>query len=140
MGLAEANPVELEGLRVFVNDLIYHHDQDLAEESGKPHAFIYYLTIRNLSDRTVVLNSRRWHLTGPSRQTQIFESPNIEGCSRTLAQGESFSYNSYHMADGDTRASGAFRGNDLDGNPIWVRIPEFKMEVPYIDPQMELGI
>lgn len=140
MGLAQAKPIELQGLRVYVNDIVYHHDRALQKESGKAHAFIYYISIRNLSDRTVTLNSRRWLLTGPSKRTEIFESNSIEGTSRTLAQGESYSYSSYHMADGDTRASGAFRGEDLDGNPIWVRIPEFVMEVPYKDRQMELGI
>lgn len=140
MELAREKPIELEGLRVFVNDIVYHHDKALAKESGKAHAFIYYLTIRNLSDRTVILESRRWHITGPAMRTEIFESPNIEGSSRTLAQGESFSYNSYHIADGTTRASGSFRGTDLEGNTIWVRIPEFVMKIPYTDPQMELGI
>ncbi|MEM7673252.1 MAG: ApaG domain [Verrucomicrobiota bacterium] len=140
MGVAQVKSVQLEGLRVFVNDLIYHHDKSLLKESGKPHAFIYYITIRNLSDRTVVLKNRRWMITGPSRRTEIFDSPHIEGASRTLAQGESFSYNSYHMTDGDTRASGVFRGEDLDGTPIWVSIPEIVMEVPFADRQMELGI
>ena len=133
-------PVELHGLRVFVNDIIYHHDRALLKESGKPHAFIYYISIRNLSDRTVTLNHRRWVLTGPSRRTEIFEGEFIEGASRTLAQGESFSYSSYHIADGDTKVSGAFRGEDLDGVQVWTRIPEFKMKVPYADRQMELGI
>ena len=140
MEMTHTKPVELQGLRVFVNDIIYHHDRALLKESGRPHAFIYYISIRNLSDRTVTLNNRRWVLTGPSQRTEIFEGALIDGSSRTLAQGESFSYSSYHMADGDTKASGAFRGEDLEGVPIWVRIPEFKMKVPYTDRQMELGI
>lgn len=96
----------------------------------KPHAFIYYLTIRNDSDRTVTLLGRKWVIEHTDGTRLVVEGDKIVGETPTLAPGEHFSYNSYHIGACDARAHGSFHGVDAGGAHIFVRIPAFDMAVP----------
>lgn len=124
---------ELPGLRVNLDRTVYYHDTDQLP-SDAPHAFIYFITISNLSDSKVTLRGRRWVLKEADGHQQVIEGDGIVGKEPTLAPGESFSYNSYHMGHCDCLASGSFHGVDSDGNAIHCRIPEFEMKIP---PQTE---
>jgi len=123
-----ATPQELPGLVVELDRLVYRHGGDLPPD--RPHAFIYYLTIRNGSDRTVTLLGRKW-VVGHADATQlVVEGDKIVGETPRLAPGAHFSYNSYHVTHCDARAHGSFHGVDDQGNRIFVRIPEFDMRIP----------
>lgn len=120
---------EIPGLRATLDRLVYFHDP--AELAGDaPHAFIYFITITNLSDTTVTLKGRRWIILDADGHHNVIEGDGIVGKEPTIATGESFSYNSYHMSHCNCAAEGAFHGEDRDGNHIRVRIPAFEMTIP----------
>jgi ApaG protein len=124
-----ASPLELPGLTVQLDKLVYRFGgSELPED--RPHAFIYYLTIRNESDRTVVLLGRKWIIENADGTRLVVEGDKIVGETPKLAPGEHFSYNSCHVAHTDSRAFGSFHGLDEYGDRIFVRIPSFDMTIP----------
>lgn len=128
----EPTSKELEDVKVILDRLVYHHDEDNLPEDS-PHAFIYFLTIRNLSDRTVTLLGRKWVIENDDGETLVIEGDKIVGKTPRLAPGEEFSYNSYHVTAVGGSARGSFHGVDEDNNRIHVRIPTFTMTIPEND-------
>lgn len=122
-------PLELPGLRVDLDKLVYRHGGDQLPPD-RPHAFIYYLTIHNGSDRTVTLLGRKWVIEHADGTHLVLEGDKIVGETPTLPPGGQFSYNSYHVSSCDGRALGSFHGLDEDGARIFVRIPKFDMVIP----------
>ena len=122
-------PLELPGLVVELDKLVYRHGGgDLPPD--RPHAFIYYLTIRNGSDRTVTLLGRKWVVTHADATQLVVEGDKIIGETPRLGPGEHFSYNSYHVTHCDAQAHGSFHGVDDQSRRIFVRIPMFDMRIP----------
>lgn len=119
---------ELPGLRAKLDRIVYFHDTERLP-SDAPHAFIYFITIENLSDSTITLKGRRWILKEIGGHQQVIEGEGIVGKEPTLAPGESFSYNSYHMTHCNCNARGSFHGVDSEGRSIHCRIPEFDMTI-----------
>jgi len=122
--------LELPGLRVELDKLVYRNGRDGQLPPDKPHAFIYYLTIRNGSDRTVTLLGRKWVIEHADGTRLVVEGDKIVGETPTLAPGEHFSYNSYHVGHCAARAHGSFHGVDAGGAHVFVRIPAFDMVIP----------
>lgn len=96
----------------------------------KPHAFVYFITITNGSDRTVTLLGRKWVLEHADGSRLVVEGDRIVGETPRLAPGESFSYNSYHVTGGDARAHGCFHGHDETGERVHVLLPPFDLVIP----------
>jgi len=120
---------ELPGLSVVLDRLEYRHDpQHFPPE--QPHAFIYFLTIHNASDRTVTLVGRKWIVEHADGTRLVIEGDRIVGQTPSLAPGTSFSYNSYHLTTANAQAHGSFHGVDAAGQKVFVRIPPFPMVVP----------
>lgn len=119
---------ELPGLRAKLDRIVYYHDREQVP-SDAPHAFIYFITITNLSDAKITLLGRRWILREADGRQQVIEGEGIIGKDPTLAPGESFSYNSYHMTHCNCTANGSFHGVDSGGRAIHCRIPEFEMKI-----------
>ena len=94
------------------------------------HAFIYFITISNLSDREVTLLGRKWILVNEDGTKTVVEGDKIVGECPTLQPGNSFSYNSYHVTHLSAEARGAFHGIDQQGNKIHVSLKPFHLEVP----------
>ena len=124
---------ELPGLRAQLDKLVYFHDDDKLP-SDAPHAFIYFITISNLSEHTITLRGRRWVLRDADGHSHVIEGEGIVGKEPTLAPGENYTYNSYHMTHCDCVATGSFHGIDSSGYPIHLRIPEIEMKVPTQSP------
>jgi ApaG protein len=122
-------PHELPGLKVELDKLVYRHGGDQLPPD-RPHAFIYYLTIHNDSDRTVTLLGRKWVIENADGTQLVVEGDKIVGETPTLAPGTHFSYNSYHIGNCNSRAHGSFHGYDENGARIFVRIPAFDMQIP----------
>ena len=121
--------LELPGLSVKLDKLV--HRSGLGElPPDKPHAFIYYLTIHNESDRTVTLLGRKWVVEHADGTRLVVEGDRIVGEPPCLAPGASFSYNSYHVTADDARVHGSFHGLDEHGRRIWVRIQPFALKIP----------
>ncbi|MGE9296776.1 MAG: ApaG domain [Puniceicoccales bacterium] len=119
---------ELDGLRVHIDRVVYQHLDEPVDEHE--HAFIYFISISNLSERTVTLLGRKWVIEHADGGKLVIEGDKIVQQTPRLEPGESFSYNSYHIADQDAVAAGAFHGLDDDGAPVFVRIPRFEMNIP----------
>jgi ApaG protein len=124
-----AKSEELKNAHVVLDKLIYQRDPENLPPD-RPHAFIYFLTIRNLSDRRFTLLGRKWILTNADGRTEVIEGDKIVGETPTLAPGESFSYNSYHVTAVNTSARGSFHGVDEFDKPVHVKIPPFEMIIP----------
>ncbi len=123
---------ELPGLRATLDRVVYFFDsEDVTSET--PHAFIYFITITNLSECTVTLNGRRWVIRDEQGQLNVIEGEGIVGKTPTLAPGENFSYNSHHALACNAVAEGSFHGVDTTGEPIYVRIPTIEMTIPEED-------
>jgi ApaG protein len=127
-----SSSLELPGLTVVLDRLEYRTGGPQAP-AETPHVFIYHLTIRNDSDRRVVLLGRKWIMEEPGRPRKVLEGDKIVGETPDLRPGESFSYNSFHLTAGPARAHGAFHGVDEGGQRVHVRIPEFEMAPPEED-------
>ncbi|WP_217175622.1 Co(2+)/Mg(2+) efflux protein ApaG [Coraliomargarita akajimensis] len=126
------NSTEVPGIRANLDRLVYFFDDSSAVIEA-PHAFIYFITITNLSDRTITLNGRRWVLQSSNGEVNVVEGDGIVGKSPTLSPGESFSYNSHHQVSMNASAQGSFHGVDSEGTAIHVRIPSFDMTIPTAD-------
>ena len=119
---------ELEELRVTVDNVVYM--PQLEAPSDRPYPFVYFITIRNESDRTVTIKGRKWVVTESNGQRVVVEGDGVIGKYPRLEPGGEFSYNSYHVIATDSVAEGAFLGVDEEGTPVLARIPEFEMRVP----------
>ncbi len=125
----ESTSQELLGLRVNIDKVLHHFDENFPPET--PHAFVYFITISNVSQETVRLLGRKWILQHPrTGEVEVVEGDGIVGQTPSLPPGESFTYNSYHLTGDTVIASGAFHGVTADGKRIFVRIPSFKMTPP----------
>jgi ApaG protein len=124
----QATGQELPGLRVTVDKVVHHRDANFPPET--PHAFVYFLTVSNLSDATVRLLGRKWIIRSPDGSVEVIEGDGIVGQTPRIPPGESFSYNSYHLTGHPVTAEGAFHGATEDGRRIFVRIPAFAMTPP----------
>ncbi len=121
--------IALEGLRVSLDELVYQqHPINLP--SNESHAFIYFLTITNLSDRTVRLLGRKWLITNEDGTKLVIEGDKIVGETPVIDPGEHFSYNSYHVTNMNAVACGSFHGVDQYDQKVHVRIPEFELVIP----------
>lgn len=98
--------------------------------SGRPHAFVYFITVHNGSDERITLLGRKWIVREEDGRRDVIEGDGIVGKTPTLGPGEHFSYNSFHTTSGDARAEGSFHGVDEAGTPVHACIPPFEMHVP----------
>ena len=119
----------LPGLTACLDGLRYHHG-GASLPPDTPHAFVYFITIRNGSDRTVTLLGRKWVVQHVDGRSLVVEGDRIVGETPRLAPGEAFSYNSFHVTGCDATAFGSFHGRDEAGNLVHVILPPFTLEIP----------
>ena len=121
--------VELEGLTASLEKLVHHREKHTIKGINL-HAFIYFISIHNLSDRKVTLLGRKWILSNVDGTTTVVEGDKIVGETPTIKPGDSFSYNSYHVTHLSAQASGSFHGYDEFDKKIHVRINPFRLDIP----------
>lgn len=121
------NPIELHGLRVTVDRLVYRP----MPVADKPHSFVYFITVHNESGIAVTLLRRKWVVSHADGRTEVVVGDGIVGQTPVIAPGKTFAYNSQHLIPGPhATATGAYLGSDASGRAIVVRIPGFRMVVP----------
>lgn len=120
---------ELEGLHASLDKLVHHKEKSTVKGINL-HAFIYFITIRNLSDRKVTLLGRKWIIANSDGTTTVVEGDKIVGETPTIGPGESFSYNSYHVTHLSAEASGSFHGLDELNKKVHVKINPFRLDIP----------
>jgi len=116
------------GLETVVDRVV--HAPQLDAPPDRPHAFVYFLTIRNDSGEPVTICGRKWVVTDRDGHTLVVEGDGVVGRKPRIEPGESFSYNSCHVIGSDSTACGSFFGVLDDGTRIRVPIPEFALAVP----------
>jgi len=118
------------GLRVTLDRLLYQR-LDPAQSNGRPHAFVYFLSIHNDGPGPVTIRGRKWVVTHGDGSTLIVEGDGVVGQMPTITPGGKFSYNSYHtIQTRNAKAEGSFIGEDVHGRAVIARIPAFQLEVP----------
>jgi ApaG protein len=121
-------PILLNGFDALVDRVVY--TPGLPASPDQPHPFVYYITIRNRSDRTLTVKGRKWVVRGEDGTTQAMEGDGVVGCFPRLEPGEHFSYNSYHTTAGRAVAEGAYLGITEEGEAVMARIPPFDLIPP----------
>jgi ApaG protein len=121
-------PRELAGLTVEVTQVV--HAEDMIGPPGKPHVFVYFITIANESDETVTIKGRKWVVREANGETLAVEGDGVVGAFPRLEPGERFEYNSSHAIAHDAVAQGAYLGLTEGGQAVFTRIPAFEMHVP----------
>jgi len=121
-------PELLPGFEATVDRLEY--DPELPASPEQPHPFVYYITIRNGSDRTLTVKGRKWVVRAESGEITAVEGDGVVGCFPRLEPGEEFSYNSYHTTAGRALAEGAYLAVTEEGEAVLARIPPFQLIPP----------
>jgi len=119
----------IPGIEVTVSRVVHFEAGDKLP-NGRPHAFVYFITVHNGSGERITLLGRKWIVFAEGGRREVIEGDKIVGKTPRLSPGESFSYNSFHTTSGDARAEGSFHGVDDSGGPVHVCIPPFEMHVP----------
>ncbi|MSU36375.1 MAG: ApaG domain [Pedosphaera sp.] len=126
-----AVPVELEGLRVTVDRLVYR--RLTPEQAPEPHLFVYFITIHNDSKLAVTIKGRKWVVIHDDGNTLVVEGDGVVGETPLIPPGGRFGYNSQHiLSTRSAVAEGAYLGVDENGRRIMTRIPKFRMTVPEV--------
>jgi ApaG protein len=120
--------VELDGLEVAIDDVLYM--PSLEAPPDRPHPFVYFITIRNRSVEPVTIRARKWVVREEGGDTIVVEGTGVVGQEPHLLPGQDFSYNSYHVVNTTSHAEGAFFGDTAAGKRVFARIPVFSMTVP----------
>ena len=119
------NPRLLDGFTVEVDRVIY--DPELQTPMGKPHAFVYFITIHNKSNQALTVKGRKWVVREEEGDVTVLEGEGVVGEFPYLLPGEFFSYNSYHVTAGPAVAEGAYLGVTDTGEPVIALIPAFEL-------------
>jgi ApaG protein len=119
---------EFEDLRVKVDDVIYMPSLDAPPD--KPHPFVYFISIHNHSQVPVTIRGRKWVVHEDDGEIAVVEGDGVVGQTPVIEPGGHFSYNSYHVVSRGALVAGAFFGETAEGDWIFARIPEFRVEVP----------
>jgi ApaG protein len=121
-------PRELPGLTVDVTQVV--HAADMIGPPGKPHVFVYFITIANDSEQTVTIKGRKWVVRESNGETLAVEGDGVVGEFPCLEPGDKFDYNSSHAVAYDAVAEGAYLGLTDSGEAVFTRIPKFNLVVP----------
>ena len=121
-------PILLPGFEATVDRV--EHDPELPTPPGQPFPFVYHITIRNGSDRTLTVKGRKWVVRAEDGQVTAVEGDGVVGCFPRLEPGESFTYNSYHTTAGRAVAEGAYLAVTEEGEAVFAPIPAFELIPP----------
>lgn len=119
---------EFDAIHVSVDDVV--HMPGLEAPAEKPHPFVYFISIHNRSQAPVTIRGRKWVVCEDGGETTVVEGAGVVGQNPLIQPGDHFSYNSYHVVAHSALVSGAFFGETADGEWVFARIPEFRLEVP----------
>jgi ApaG protein len=119
---------ETPGLHVTVDRVLYQPEAETPAD--RPHCFVYFISIHNDTGQPVTIKGRKWVVTNDRGEITAVEGDGVVGEFPTIAPGDKFSYNSYHLLDASSAvAQGSYIGVDATGRRVLVRIPPFKMVV-----------
>lgn len=119
-------PKLLKGFTATLDRLVY--DPEQAALSGRPHLFIYFITIHNDSDQALTVKGRKWVIRETTGEVMALEGDGVVGCFPHLKPGENFSYNSCHTTTEAAVAEGAYLALTDTGEAVLALIPKFDLK------------
>ena len=123
------------GLWVSVDQVFYQPADETPPD--RPYCFVYFITIHNDMDVPVTIKGRKWVVTNRRGEIQALGT-GLVGQFPTIASGEQFTYNSFHLVDTPVAvAEGSYLGLDALGHRVLARIPPFRMCVSQVVPAFE---
>ena len=121
--------IEPKELWVTVDRVVFYPDFQAPPE--RPYCFVYFISIFNETGLAITIKGRKWVVTNNRGEITAVEGDGVVGQFPTIASGEKFSYNSFHLLDTlSGTAEGSYLGVDTLGRKLVARIPPFQMVVP----------
>ncbi|MEH0156716.1 Co2+/Mg2+ efflux protein ApaG [Limibacter armeniacum] len=110
-----------------------HFQEDYSDVKESHFVFTYRVLIENMSDYTVQLISRKWHVCNAFGFREKIEGDGVVGKQPILEPGEKHQYVSgCNLQTEIGKMSGSYiMERLLDGSNIEVEIPEFVLSTPY---------
>jgi ApaG protein len=119
-----------QGIRISV---IPEFKSEFSQPLKNHYYFSYRISIENESEFPVQLMNRHWFIFDSSGEHSEVEGEGVIGIQPIIAPGELFEYESACNLTTDMgKMQGTYLMKRVDTEScFYVRIPEFKMEVPY---------
>lgn len=118
------------GIRISVES---RYEAALSSPLMDSYVFSYHITIENQTDAPVRLLRRHWFIFDSCALKREVEGPGVVGEMPVIAPGEFYRYNSACDLRSLRGSMSGFYTMQKEGesNMFSVRIPQFKLEVPY---------
>ena len=119
------------GVRISVDAFYQPHHSNPVQ---RHYVFGYRISIENHNPYTVQLLRRHWHIWDSDGQEHEVEGEGVVGLQPVLESGKTHKYVSWCPLNTPIgRMSGTYlMVNHANGTEFEVRIPEFKLEVPFL--------
>ncbi|MEF1289025.1 Co2+/Mg2+ efflux protein ApaG [Vibrio sp. M260118] len=112
------------------------HTKYIPEQSqpdAKRYVFAYIITIKNLSQQTVQLISRRWLITDANGKQMTVEGEGVVGQQPFIAASDEYTYNSGTVIETPVGVmQGQYIMHDDNGDEFSVEIEPFRLAIPNI--------
>ncbi|MCK6263020.1 Co2+/Mg2+ efflux protein ApaG [Vibrio sp. ZSDE26] len=114
-----------------------HVQTKYVEEQSTPdkqhYVFAYLITIKNLSDQTVQLLSRRWLITDADGKQLTIEGEGVVGQQPHIESTEEYSYTSATAIETPIGVmQGQYIFHDANGDEFTTEITPFRLAIPNI--------
>jgi len=117
-----------DGIKISVQP-VYNSGQSQPGEGL--YTWSYFIKIENLSEDTVQLLNRYWHITDALGRVQEVRGPGVVGYQPVLKKGECFEYNSgTHLDTPSGIMQGLYEMQRDDGLIFSIKIPAFSLDSP----------
>lgn len=112
------------------------HSKYIPEQShpdAKRYVFAYIITIKNLSQQTVQLLSRRWLITDADGKQMTVEGEGVVGQQPHIDAGDEYTYNSGTVIETPVGVmQGQYILQDAQGSEFIAEIDPFRLAIPNI--------
>ena len=106
---------------------------DQSQPDAKRYVFAYIITIKNLSQQTVQLISRRWLITDANGKQMTVEGEGVVGQQPVISASDEYTYNSGTVIETPV---GVMQGHyimiDANGKEFITEIEPFRLAIPNI--------
>jgi ApaG protein len=114
-----------QGIRVTVRPVYLDGQSNVIE---KKFVFAYFIRIENLSDVTVQLLRRRWHINHASGKSEEVEGEGVVGKQPIIRPGEAHDYNSFCILETlEGSMEGTYTMQRHGGDTFQVTVPRFTL-------------
>lgn len=109
------------------------YQPDYSSPNQHHYVFTYQVTIENNSSKTLQLKRRKWIINDAGYPIRTVEGEGVVGRLPILEPGQKHQYISgCNLRSGLGKMHGSYQMEKLmDGQPVTIQIPEFKMVVPF---------